>query len=308
MTPSTVEAGADVTLTGTGFPYDDATVEFAIDDEDAVFAMSWTDDIGSFEDVRELPAELTGGTHELLAIVDDVVFASTTFTVPGGSSATLAVDPARATPGTRIDVTGAGYPAGSMVELTFSPMTDPIGLAFPDADGEFFAQISIPMDASVGDHTLSASVSGDILATAILTVDPSPAQPTLSLSSLTGAPGGELVLRGEGFEPGTVLDVFFQSTPFHLGSITVGASGTFEFAFSIPADAEPGEHTVTVEVGGSVIASVALTVTAPPTPPTPPTPPSPLPSTGFDPGWLGLAGGLMLVAGLSVIFVARRRA
>lgn len=53
-------------------------------------------------------------------------------------------------------------------------------------------------------------------------------------------------LRGDGFAPGSTVDVWLHSQPLHLGRLSVEASGAFDARVAIPADVELGEHRIEV--------------------------------------------------------------
>jgi len=306
--------------------YPSAPVDLVAEPEDGAMSLAWSapDDAGDATEVDEYRVEyradgesdyqvgattastsatisgLTNGTEYEFRVAasngypDWPTDSATAYATPVGPNPptpALAVDPSTARIGATVDVTGTGFPADSTVELRLSPMSSPIALAASDADGEFSAQLTIPPEAEAGDHTLSALVDGDVLATATITVQ----RPTLHLSSQRGAPGDQLLLRGSDFAPGDELQLHLHSTPVLLGTVTADDDGAFEFRLTIPEDAEPGDHTITAQLDGTVLASTTLTVTRPAHP-----------STGYDPTGTIVAGTLLLVAGLGVILLARR--
>ncbi len=60
---------------------------------------------------------------------------------------------------------------------------------------------------------------------------------------------GDLIrINVGGFEPGSNVDVWFFSTPIHLGSTKVGADGTVSGAFTVPAKIENGSHRIAITV------------------------------------------------------------
>lgn len=56
--------------------------------------------------------------------------------------------------------------------------------------------------------------------------------------------GAYAQISGEGFRPGTTVDVWLMSTPIHLGDVTVRIDGTFAAKLPIPDGVPPGPHTV----------------------------------------------------------------
>jgi hypothetical protein len=74
---------------------------------------------------------------------------------------TITIEPPQNFPGTRVIVTGAGWPSGDQIKFTWSK---PIGTnaktgvgVWADATGAFSAMITVPQGASVGLYTLGAS-------------------------------------------------------------------------------------------------------------------------------------------------------
>ena len=56
--------------------------------------------------------------------------------------------------------------------------------------------------------------------------------------------GGPFFITGNNWLPGSNLDFELHSTPVHLGSVTVGSDGSFDFKATIPADTTPGTHEI----------------------------------------------------------------
>ncbi|MFM8649938.1 MAG: LPXTG cell wall anchor domain-containing protein [Actinomycetota bacterium] len=54
----------------------------------------------------------------------------------------------------------------------------------------------------------------------------------------------EVTVSGDGFAPGTLVDVWLFSTPTYLGSVQVGADGRFRGALTVPATIAVGGHTL----------------------------------------------------------------
>ena len=84
--------------------------------------------------------------------------------------------------------------------------------------------------------------------------------------------GGQGVASGEGFRPFTRAEIWIASTPTLLKTVEVPASGSWVAVFDVPADLEPGNHTVQAEglgVDGQLrAANLGVVVEAPPTPTT----------------------------------------
>ena len=61
---------------------------------------------------------------------------------------------------------------------------------------------------------------------------------------LTLTQAGELEVRGSGFTPGSLVDVWLFSTPKFIGTVKVGADGTFSGELSVPGSLAVGDHTL----------------------------------------------------------------
>ncbi|MBN0042413.1 hypothetical protein JN535_19885 [Cellulosimicrobium cellulans] len=137
--------------------------------------------------------------------------------------------------------------------------------------------------------------------------------------------GGEIVVRGTGLAPHTTYEVWLESEPVLLGTVTTDADGAFELVTRIPAGTAPGEHHLRLvpRGGGDAVLSEPFVVLAAPGEPEEP---GGTPSTGTGgttgggtsasprPGGLATTGtglvGAAALAGLAVAAgaVLRRRA
>lgn len=89
-----------------------------------------------------------------------------------------------------------------------------------------------------------------------------PATPAIELGAGSVAAGATVEVSGSGFAAGAELRVELHSTPVELGTATTDGAGAFRASMTIPADTEPGAHTLVVIGDGDVRASAELTVTA----------------------------------------------
>ena len=113
-----------------------------------------------------------------------------------------------------------------------------------------------------------------------------------------------VTLTAVGFAPGETVDVTLHSTPIALGTLTADAAGAVEGDVTIPADVEPGYHTI--ELVGQTSArpvEVAVEVDAPRSPTTR----SQLPATGSPSAALASVAAALLVVGGALVAEGRRR-
>jgi LPXTG-motif cell wall-anchored protein len=113
-------------------------------------------------------------------------------------------------------------------------------------------------------------------------------------------------VSGTGLEPNFEATIEFNSVTVVVGTVTTDATGSFETQVTIPEDATPGPHTITVvcDSAGN-ISSTDVTVSSGITPTS--TPGGPLPTTGSDIEPLLVAAGIALLVGIALVVIARRR-
>jgi LPXTG-motif cell wall-anchored protein len=98
--------------------------------------------------------------------------------------------PITVSPGETIEVTGTGCGAGDEVTIALDGET--LAVVTADSDGSFTARITIPLDTSLGLHTLTATCSGGVVLTLTLNVVASGTLPA------TGSPDDTGLLVGIG--------------------------------------------------------------------------------------------------------------
>jgi hypothetical protein len=151
-------------------------------------------------------------------------------------------------------------------------------------------------------------------------VAPMNSHPDATASPSSVAPGGKVVVIGDGFLPQEHVTGTLHSTPIALGTETADANGKASFAFTVPADLAAGSHDVAL-VGETSGVTVTAVITITPTTSTEGTTgttvaavnlegtassPGELPRTGSsEPAVIGLA---LLAAGIILVLATRRRA
>jgi len=168
LDPTSGEAGADISVSGTGFGRrSDVVVYF---DATAV-ATDTTDTAGSFDTTFTVP-ELEGGiVYDVEAEDDDGNLDTAKFTITGLEPAQPAEPkPPTTTPpppstainvsatsgkaGSDLIITGAGFQAGGMVTIEFGNKV--LDTVTADASGIFVAVLKVP-SAKAGEHTITIS-------------------------------------------------------------------------------------------------------------------------------------------------------
>lgn len=134
-------------------------------------------------------------------------------------------------------------------------------------------------------------------------------------------PGGGIRLSGTGFAPETEYEIELRSEPTVIAKAVTDAEGAFRTAATVPSDAEPGAHAIVAVREGSDVAVLQVQISALPgggpgdgagqAPGSGGGLSGHLPATGADATpliALGLAGGMLLLAGLALARLRRRRA
>lgn len=74
------------------------------------------------------------------------------------------------------------------------------------------------------------------------------------------AAGGRIRIELDGFAAGAGVEAWLFSDPVRLGTATTSSTGTLSEVFSVPVDADDGEHRVAVVAGDSSGETVTVTV------------------------------------------------
>ena len=82
----------------------------------------------------------------------------------------ISVDRSVVAPGDTIKISGSEAPPSAEVTIQFFPGPIDIGSAVAGTDGRWATDVTIPADATAGEHTLSAVTDGQVLATIPVTV------------------------------------------------------------------------------------------------------------------------------------------
>lgn len=69
--------------------------------------------------------------------------------------------------------------------------------------------------------------------------------PTVTLNPISGGPGTDVTATGSGWGPGSVVVSWDGSQP--RGTAAVSSGGDWQLAFSVPAEASTGSHTITFD-------------------------------------------------------------
>ena len=212
---------------------------------------------------------------------------------PGTSGFIL--DPPVVDPGGTTTVIGTGCPRNSVVEVTIEGGVVGTTIADDNESGSFQVVITAPQES--GDYIVTVTC-GNVILTQVLTVTP-----TSCAFTVTGAPGSPVSASVPGFQVGSAYTLIFQSDPVQVGQGTV-VSDPQPVSFTIPSNAEPGAHILsiagTATNGQAKVLDCPAQVTAS-------VQAGALPRTGGDEGLLvKWAVGFLAVGGLLALAGRRR--
>ncbi|NHT19196.1 Ig-like domain-containing protein [Cellulomonas sp. IC4_254] len=197
-------------------------------------------------------------------------------------------------------------------------------------DGRF--AVTVPV-LTAGTHTLvlevpatELSAAGSATITVVVVGEPvrTGTTPSAALDTpkAATAPGQQMELVAEGFQPGETVAFYLHSDPVFLGTAIADANGVARLMATVPGDVPVGAHTV-YATGGTTgrWATLAVQLAVPvPTAVTPVSAPVAVPAavtptatgadelavTGSEGGPLGLAAAFLLAVGGALVLVARR--
>lgn len=135
-----------------------------------------------------------------------------------------------------------------------------------------------------------------------------PDAPTVSMSSLTLAPGATTTISGQGWLPDSTVTISVLSDREILDRSDVGADGSFSTQVTIPADLAPGEHVLRVEGtdadGEATRVEATFTVAAPDDQPEGENPPGEEPPPGDDGDLAATGAGLLGAVASAAVLLA----
>jgi hypothetical protein len=193
-----------------------------------------------------------------------VVAAVIVLAEPALATPTLLASPSRAAAGDKITVSGGGF--GSCLDS--ETMLTPVQLVWdgnqnlqsvPYSGESFQAQVTVPADAAVGEHSVGIEcydfrlkiVSSEVLASAPVQVIAASGPPMLQLAPSKAGPGQPLTATGSGFGQcadasgiASVLLLWDNRQPLGTAS---GSGGTFTAVVDVPKDAVEGTNIVVAE-------------------------------------------------------------
>jgi titin len=146
-----------------------------------------------------------------------------------------------------------------LLEESGGVQTEP-GKAVTVIDGEI-RDTTVTVEAGVGSINLDGGFS--------MTITPQTVDGVTADVSAGGvlqfARSGRIKFAGNGLQPNSVVDIWLNSNPVFLGTVTTDQNGAFEAEFDIPEGVLEGEHTLTIvgvsADGEQLTTSVGIAIT-----------------------------------------------
>jgi len=187
-----------------------------------------------------------------------------------------------ATPSTTIPKVPTTTPTTTPVTKPPVPVTVPASVPVPDATLEVLpgsGGVPVPpgsgavvVDGKVADLIVTVAQDGvasiEFPGEFVVRITPRNADGTIippgEGNAIRAYRGRTVEVGGEGFAPNTVIEVWVNSEPILLGTVTTDSEGKFSKTFDLPVGLLPGQHTLTLggttKKGQVVKASVGLIV------------------------------------------------
>jgi len=236
--------GTEVLVNGLHFaPYENVTIQF--DNHDVgIISGGTTNNIGTLLGARfVVPLSTPQGVHTVNVVgLESQRSAQANFTVTG--PAAITISPTFGPPGTVITVHGTQFGAHEAVNILFDGVL--VGVGTPDGAGEFYKDITVPINTGIGYH----EVAGVGQSTGRAADAPGggfqvPASSAATISFVGpdhGLPGAQVTIHLANFAPNEAVTIRFDTN--YVAQTTTDATGARDMNFVVPIDAIPGVHSV----------------------------------------------------------------
>jgi 5'-nucleotidase len=167
----------------------------------------------------------------------------------------------------------AGEPAPGEVSLALGDTVlatgaiDPTVVDASDEVGRAALTFTVP-EGVYGEQSLTVSVAGTGTTAKVpftITGEPEPEfNGAITLDSSKATAGKKLAISGTGYQPGETVTVQLRpkkGAPITVGTVEVGADGSFTASVTVPKSTQPGKYTVAVSQSDGDEATASVTVT-----------------------------------------------
>ncbi len=281
LSPSTAVAGQEVTVQGSGFTSSGTgDTELKVGGNDAEGVDSLTsisvDSGGRISVTFTVPEEAKTGERTVQFKDKSGRVGRATLTIP---KAMLTVTPTESGIGSSITVSGTGFPANDLVQISYAvgpgstARTRPLGNASTNAGGGFSAAMTVPTFAQTGEtHRVKATsqLAENDANQVSAEAEHSTPQETISFSPAMVTSGGRVTVSGQNFAGFLAVDeIMIGTTDVRPVPVpTTNADGSFSATGILVPKLDPGRYTVKVKVGSDTVTKFLEVVKeAPPTAP-----------------------------------------
>ncbi len=281
LSPSTAVAGQEVTVQGSGFTSSGTgDTELKVGGSDAEGVDSLTsisvDSGGRISVTFTVPEEAKTGERTVQFKDKSGRVGRATLTIP---KAMLTVTPTESGIGSSITVSGTGFPANDLVQISYAvgpgstARTRPLGNASTNAGGGFSAAMTVPTFAQTGEtHRVKATsqLAENDANQVSAEAEHSTPEETISFSPAMVTSGGRVTVSGQNFAGFLAVDeIMIGTTDVRPVPVpTTNADGSFSATGILVPKLDPGRYTVKVKVGSDTVTKFLEVVKeAPPTEP-----------------------------------------
>ena len=257
LSPQQGSPGTSVTATVTGFSgCDDISLQFGAAPIQPPNGWSSDPATGGWSAQFAVPASATNGRHDVTAQCGGAI-APSTFTVV--SKPTLTVSPDHGRPGTAFTAVASGFGLCRLMWIRWDH-DDPF-FAATTSETSVRADSTVPSDATVGEHTVTA-LCGEKPAPATFTVVP-PDRPSLTLDPVQGGAGRQVTAVLSGFGQCDAPILRWDGTSLPTDPID---GERLVVHFTVPTTTTAGDHQVIAECEHTHSPAATFTVIVTPKP------------------------------------------
>jgi hypothetical protein len=162
---------------------------------------------------------------------------------------TIAVAPESGAPGSTVDILAQGFPANAAVEIGFGRVDseyDVVKTTQVNDEGMLDTQATVPEFATAADEWVWVVTTTDHEIQAVTDIfdveQLGGGAPTLTVSPQAGAPGDQVQLQAQGFQPNIVLEIGFGRVNSEYDVLTTARTdkmGAVTIRLTVPDFAEP---------------------------------------------------------------------
>jgi hypothetical protein len=219
------------------------------------FAVTATNTSGSATELSSATAKIadmfrpttTTTTTTTLPTVNIIISAPTTTVAIGQASVATVVSTSSTLPAAtkRAQTAAATTTTTTVVTPTTVPAPPP---AAPVKTGE----AAVSLGGAKAPTTLSRENNQIVVRAGDVTATLGGIDSTGKTTALDGdgnlrvVPGQKVRIKMNGFQPGSIVDAWLYSTPYHLGSTTVDTNGVASAEFTLKSDVPTGAHRISI--------------------------------------------------------------